>query len=240
MSISVSSFGATHVGYARDHNEDSYICAPEQGLWIVADGVGGYDAGEIASAIVVDQVKQAHQESIPITQALLIAHQSVIDAPGQGRGKKGMGSTVVALVLNGSAYEIVWVGDSRAYLWNGTSLVQLTQDHTHVQRLVDQGAITEEEAFSHPLANVLDQAIGLNGGQLAVDQCTGKLLTGERLLLCSDGLSGEVPHQEIESAFNENLDDHSTTENLINAALAHGGADNITAIVVSIRNDIDG
>ena len=135
----------------RDHNEDSYICAPEQGLWLIADGVGGHAAGEVASAIVVDQITQAHQESIPITQAVLIAHQSVIDAPWQGCGRKGMGSTVVALVMNSNGYEIAWVGDSRAYLWNGTSLVQLTQDHTHVQKLISQRIITEKQSFSHPL-----------------------------------------------------------------------------------------
>ena len=239
MNIAISSSAATHVGYMRDHNEDNYICAPEQGLWLIADGMGGHAAGEVASAIVVDRITQARQESVPITEAVLSAHQAVIDAAGQGCGRKGMGSTVVALVLNGNEYEIVWVGDSRAYVWNGTSLAQLTQDHTHVQRLVGQGIITQEEALAHPLANLLYQAIGLNGDQLVTGHCTGKLLSGERLLLCSDGLSGEVAYEEIESVFAENLNDQDTAENLVNAALVHGGTDNITVIVVSIRNGID-
>lgn len=239
MTISISSSGATHIGYSRDQNEDSYICLPEQGLWIIADGMGGHAAGEVASAIVVEQVARAHAESTPIARALLIAHQAVVDAPRKGLGKNGMGSTVVALTLNEDAYEISWAGDSRAYLWNGKILTQLTLDHTHAQRLVTQGSLSEEASSSHPLSHVLDQAIGLTGKKLAIDQRTGVLLPGQRLLLCSDGLSNEVAHQEIENIFQNHLEGHDITETLINTALNHGGADNITVIVVSIRTDKD-
>lgn len=236
MNISISSFGATHVGNKRDQNEDNYLCDQEQGLWVVADGIGGYEGGEVASAIVIDQVGRAHRNSVPINRALLVAHRTVIDAPRIGRGKKGMGSTVVALVVKDDIYQIAWAGDSRAYLWSGSSLLQLTQDHTAVQSLVSSGLIIEEEVASHPLSNVLNQAIGLNGDKLIVDQCSGNLHVGERFLLCSDGLSGEVSHQEIERIFSENKNDQESVETLVNEALNHGGADNITAIVVSLGN----
>ena len=144
-----------------------------------------------------------------------------------------MGSTVVVLVLIEDKYEITWVGDSRAYIWSEKSLVQITRDHTFVQTLVDQGVITEEEAFFHPQANVLERAMGPHVEEAVADRVSNSLSPGERLLLCSDGLSSHVPHNDIENVFVECMDDRTTIQKLINLALVYGGRDNITAIVVS-------
>jgi protein phosphatase len=229
----ITSFGETHVGLKRKRNEDSYICAPEQGLWLIADGMGGHAAGDIASAIVANQVAAAHAKGIHIDDALLIARQSLVDAVKNGQGAGGMGTTVVVLVLIDNQYEITWVGDSRAYLWSDHSLVQISRDHSLVQRLVDQGVITEEEAFFHPQGNVLERAIGPTMREAMADRVSNSLSPGDRLLLCSDGLSSLVPHKEIEKVFVEGLDDRNTIQKLINLALVYGGSDNITAIVVS-------
>lgn len=229
----ITYFGETHVGLKRKRNEDSYICLPEQGLWLIADGMGGHAAGDVASAIVANQVAEAHAKGIPIADALSIACQSLADAVKVGQGAAGMGSTVIVLILVDNKYEITWVGDSRAYIWSENSLVQISRDHSLVQRLVDQGAITEEEAFFHPQANVLERAIGPNVKEAIADQVSNCLSPGDRLLLCSDGLSSQVPHNDIEKVFVECLDDKNTVQKLINLALVYGGRDNITAIVVS-------
>jgi protein phosphatase len=229
----ITSFGDTHLGFKRKRNEDSYICSPEQGLWLIADGMGGHAAGDVASAIVANQVTEAHAKGISIVEALSIACQSLADAVKGGQGAAGMGSTVIVLVLIDDNYEITWVGDSRAYIWTEKSLVQISRDHSLVQRLVDEGAITEEAAFFHPQANVLERAIGPNVKEAIADRVSNSLSPGDRLLLCSDGLSSQVPHNDIEKVFLECLDDRNTIQKLINLALVYGGRDNVTAIVVS-------
>jgi serine/threonine protein phosphatase PrpC len=233
VSSVITCFGETHIGLKRKRNEDSYICSPEQGLWLIADGMGGHAAGDIASSIVANQIAEAHAKGIPIAGTLSIARQSMADAVKVGQGAAGMGSTVVVLVLIEDKYEITWVGDSRAYIWSEKSLVQITRDHTFVQTLVDQGVITEEEAFFHPQANVLERAMGPQVEEALADRVSNSLSPGERLLLCSDGLSSHVPHNDIENVFVECMDDRTTIQKLINLALVYGGRDNITAIVVS-------
>ena len=228
----------THTGYRRSHNEDSYLAAPELGLWLVADGMGGYEGGEVASAIVIEQVGETVAQGGSIMQALQDAHVAVLAAPEHDRGQAGMGSTAVCLLLQGAEYEIAWVGDSRAYLWNGQTLTQLTHDHSLVQQYIDRGEISEKEAEVHPQRHVISQAIGSarNGG-IQVDSICGELSLGESILLCSDGLTEDVPLDELQSVLSKNKAVQVTSDLLIAAALEHGGSDNVTVIIVSASID---
>ncbi len=238
--ISVRYGHATDKGCKRGHNEDALSVHPELGLWLVADGMGGHQKGEVASAIVGQTVFACVQEGSSLSQAVKQAHVSVLNAIHTGQGAPGMGSTVVALRIQDSQrYEVVWVGDSRAYLWNGQELRQLTRDHSFVQQLVDYGAITEAEARNHPHKNIITRAIGFanapqqQGGEIAVDSISGTLKPGDRLLLCSDGLTGEIGRLEIEEVLSQQHDDQAAVDELIRRALDHGGSDNVTVILIS-------
>ena len=234
-----SEFGAvTHVGLVRDNNEDSYAAAPELGLWLVADGLGGCEGGEVASRIVAEHVAECVRNGMSIEEAIASSHDAVIAASQDGIGKKGMGSTVVAAVLAGNAYRIAWVGDSRAYLWNQEHLVQLTRDHSLLQELLDKGDLEQEEADGNPLGSVLTQCIGQEkSAPLEIEVEEGELYQGERILLCSDGLYGEVGDEEMVSIFAQGVDDQRMAEALVRAALANGGSDNVTVLIISAPDD---
>jgi serine/threonine protein phosphatase PrpC len=225
----------THPGLSRKRNEDSYLVAPELGLWIVADGMGGHQAGEVASSIVVRELFSSIKQGKALSIAIESVHREIQAAAAHGRGKQGMGSTVVALKLVGLRYEIGWVGDSRAYLWNGR-LQQLTKDHSYVQLMLDNGLINETEALTHPYRNVISRGLGVGGAEknhVEVDTLSGTLNEGDSLLLCSDGLTKEISDQEIAKILLETGDNQSKVDHLIVAALAAGGRDNITVVLVS-------
>lgn len=226
---------ATHPGLVRSGNEDSCFSDAELGLFIVADGMGGHAAGAVASGIAVREMARAMRSGESLSEAIELAHREIEAAASRGEGAVGMGSTVVALRLIERRYEIAWVGDSRAYLWNG-ELRQLTKDHSYVQYLLDAGLIGPEEAADYPGRNVITQGLGVGGAEgddVSVDSLTGELGFGESLLLCSDGLSGEVSDSEMASVLAGAGDPQSKVERLLQAALASGGRDNITAILVS-------
>lgn len=228
------SFGhLTDVGCKRDYNEDCLACLPEIGLWVVADGMGGYDAGEVASALAVDTITGEVQKGESLKDAILSAHQKILEAVTQGRGSKGMGTTVIALKLSGLKYEIAWVGDSRAYLFS-KKLFQVSRDHSFVQYMLDKGAITPKEAKDHPRSNEITQALGSapDSGP-KVDTVKGSFFKGEKLLLCSDGLYGEVDDKTIQTILKSKNSDQDKAAKLIEEARKNGGSDNITAILVS-------
>jgi len=228
------------VGRSRDHNEDSYVVDPQLGLWLVADGMGGHQGGEVASAIAGMVVHQSVARGCSLQQAIKQAHQAILDAGEQGDGAKGMGATLVALSSNGLDYEIAWVGDSRAYLWDPANrgLYRLSHDHSYVQWLVDKGELSEQEAAHHPQAHVVLQALGTSARQeLRVSRSSGQWQRGQRILLCSDGLSGELDDTRLEAILASEDNEHALVERLIQAALAGGGRDNISAIVVSAPDD---
>jgi serine/threonine protein phosphatase PrpC len=228
--------GATHVGLVRENNEDSYAAVPELGLWLVADGLGGHEGGEIASQIVAEHVAECIRGGMSLEEAIGSSHDAVVAASLDGRGKKGMASTVVAAVLTGNAYRIAWVGDSRAYLWNGEYLMQLTRDHSMLQDLLDKGVLEQEEAIGNPLGSVLTQCIGQErSGSPKIDVEEGELCRDDRILLCSDGLYGEVGDDEMVSIFAQGVDDQGMAEALVRAALANGGSDNVTVLVISAQ-----
>lgn len=228
-------FGAgTHVGNLRDNNEDSYVCDPEKQLWIVADGMGGLGFGEVASAIssytIAHEVKKGHG----INQAIEIAHKRIKDYAEKEASGTNMGTTMVLLLTHGSLYNVFWVGDSRAYLLDEGKITQLTTDHSLVQSLIEQGEISAEEAISDPRKNVVTRALGVQEMEtVRADSISEKWQPGQKILLCSDGLSDCVRTEKIEQILNKEGTDQEKVDELIQAALDGGGNDNITIILVS-------
>ena len=228
----------THIGLVRENNEDNYVASPTLGLWLVADGLGGYECGEVASSIVSDHIIECVRKGISLEASIASSHQAVIEAYLKGKGKRGMGSTVVCTIFTGNTYRTAWVGDSRAYLWNGKHLMQLTHDHSLVQELCDKGIIEKADAYKHPLSNVINQYVGqVNLASLKIDVVEGKLYRGDRILLCSDGLNCDVSDEEIEAIFAKLADEQKTADSLVEAALDNGGADNITVLVISAPDE---
>lgn len=226
----------SHAGNIREHNEDRYVVDSENGFCVLADGMGGHEGGEVASQIVVDSVCAALRAGRRLAEALIMAHEQVVEAAKNGRGRKGMGSTVIAMKIDDDEFEIVWVGDSRGYLWDGSRLIQITKDHSLVQAMVDEGTITAEEAIVHPQRNLVTQAIGLPQLQkMEVGRIQGSMKPDYMFLLCSDGLSEEVSSTEIREVLELDLNEQQKTELLIKRALENGGSDNVTVILLSTR-----
>ncbi|WP_455198947.1 PP2C family protein-serine/threonine phosphatase [Kaarinaea lacus] len=227
----------SHVGKIRVHNEDSHLVDADNGFCVLADGMGGHEGGEVASKIVVETVAAELRAGKPLADAMIVAHQAVVDAVKEGKGREGMGSTAVALQINGDRFEIVWVGDSRGYLWDGEQLIQLSKDHSLVQDMVDEGRITAEEAKVHPHRNYVTQALGMiQLHNIKVGRVEGKLQPDFIFLLCSDGLSEDVPHSQINEVMSLAHNEQVKTDLLIQQALENGGSDNITVILVSARD----
>lgn len=227
---------ATDVGLQRNNNEDSHLSCPELGLWIVADGMGGHAAGEVASDIVAKSIKQKIRQGESLSEAIQFSHQEVLNASANGHGGKGMGSTVVALHSLGQNYQIAWVGDSRAYLWSPSSeqsFAQITTDHSYVQMLYQTGAISESELDTHPEKNIITQCLGsIELESVIVESTDGQWQKGEWIVLCSDGLSDAVPAHIIAQILSETTNIQMATQNLIDSALSYGGKDNITVTVI--------
>ncbi|MDP5208655.1 PP2C family serine/threonine-protein phosphatase [Microbulbifer sp. 2205BS26-8] len=228
------SAGATHPGYRREQNEDAYWADEQRGVWVVADGLGGHHAGELASKTVVEEIQHSSATDRHYEQALRKAHTLLL---GDEHCTANMGSTAVVLAEEGDYFRIYWVGDSRAYLWapgggNG-ELSQLTNDHSYVQMLMDSGAINSEEAASHPNRHVITRCIGGSANpNLEIDRVSYQWAAGQKLLLCSDGLCTEVPNEKIAQILAENADNHRAVDLLIGAALDAGGRDNITVQII--------
>jgi serine/threonine protein phosphatase PrpC len=230
---------ASHPGLMRDNNEDCFLSRPEHGLWLVADGMGGHEAGEVASAIVRDTIERETQNNphISLPDSIQQAHTCILSSAAQGIGAPGMGSTVVALKSNSDKYQIAWVGDSRAYLWtptrDGGRLEQLSTDHSYVQMLVETGAISPEDAESHPEKNIITQCLGMQElAQVRVDLVEQQWQKGQWILLCSDGLTDEVSDKTIAQILFESHDCLAAVDQLLHAALTSGGRDNITVQII--------
>lgn len=225
----------THVGLVRACNEDSYVCLPDIGLWVVADGMGGHAAGDVASNMAVAEIARQIRHGKSLTGAIEAAHRSVHTAAQQDQNLRDMGSTVVALKLDGVRYEIAWVGDSRAYLWNGR-LHRLSKDHSFIQMLIDAGVLAEEDASAHPNRHIISQALGTGGAasnEIKVDTVSGTLAKNDTLLLCSDGLSGELSENDIAVMLSKTTENQARVDKLIAAALQAGGRDNVTVIILT-------
>lgn len=227
-------FGAaTHVGNVRDNNEDSYVCDRDHGLWVVADGMGGLGFGEVASAITTYTVTTQIRDGHGVNQAIELAHRRIKEyADNEGMGTN-MGTTIVLLLSQGSIYNVFWVGDSRAYLFD-QGLSQITVDHSLVQSLIDQGEITREEAASDPRKNAVTRALGVQElDTVRADSLSEKWKPGQKLLICSDGLTDCVTDDEIAEILKGDSSDQAKVDELLDRALAQGGRDNITIVLVS-------
>jgi len=225
--------GATHSG-RRDHNEDCFVVDAELGFALVADGMGGYACGEVASALVRDCVYQGVKIGGSLTQCIDDAHRRVLEQASREHEKNGMGSTVLAASFDDNDYTIAWVGDSRAYLWSPLAgeLRQISRDHSYVESLVSAGAITQEQALVHPERNIITQAVGA-GDELAIDCIEGRLGSDQQLILCSDGLVDELLDSEIAVHLAAAQSPSEALETLVNSAVNAGGRDNITVVIVT-------
>jgi protein phosphatase len=226
------------VGRVRRHNEDSYTASEDLGLWVVADGMGGAAAGEVASAIAVDVIAREIEGGAELDAAIAEANHAILDAAETGRGRPGMGCTVVAARFSGRDYTVAWVGDARAYLW-ADGLRRLSHDHSRVQELLDAGMISVEEARRHPQRSVITRVLGgPDGTAAAPEQVSGTLKSGQGLLLCSDGLTSEVADEDIARVLNDGLaskrDGQAAVDRLVSLALDHGGSDNVTVVLVGL------
>ncbi|HEX7153287.1 MAG TPA: Stp1/IreP family PP2C-type Ser/Thr phosphatase [Thermoanaerobaculia bacterium] len=249
--MQVKAYGLTHVGRQRQHNEDAFLVADEAGLFLVADGMGGHAAGEIASRIAVDSISEfilhtkeddgtwphAYDEHYKrstnrLMAAVRMANTRVLEAMRKDARLRGMGTTVVACLSDSDTMSIAHVGDSRAYLIREGQLSRITNDHSWVFEQVQAGMLTEAEAEKHPLRNVITRALG-GALQVNPDASEIEMRRGDVYLLCSDGLTGMVPETEIlrlVASSGEQLE--NACQRLIDEANERGGLDNVTAILV--------
>ncbi|HEX5700194.1 MAG TPA: Stp1/IreP family PP2C-type Ser/Thr phosphatase [Rubrobacter sp.] len=238
--LELQPFGLTHAGKVRQNNEDALLVGggEDETLFVVADGIGGFEAGEVASSLAVDVLKDLQPEE-PFKAAIGEANRRIV-AAGRGDEKlSGMGTTVVAIRFGGKqgepVAEVAHVGDSRAYLVRGGDMNPITEDHSLVAELVRSGDLTRDEAAEHPQKNLITRALGADE-EVDVDTVIVPIEAGDRILLCSDGLSDMVSETGILEILAESPDDpERAARALLSAALDAGGNDNITVVVVDVK-----
>jgi PPM family protein phosphatase len=236
MNVSVGA--ATDIGQVREGNEDSYLVV--EPLYAVADGMGGHRGGEVASSLALETVQgMFERREGSLAEQVAEANRAVFDRSQNDRKVSGMGTTLTAAQVDGNRVHLVHVGDSRAYLLRGGELTQVTEDHTLVHRMVMEGEISEEEAETHPHRSILTRALGVDQN-IQVDEGDLEVAPGDRLLLCTDGLTGMVPEGEIREILLETLDPQEAVDKLVNVANRAGGIDNITALILDFANDGEG
>ena len=234
---SISWAARTDVGLVRSHNEDSFLAqAP---TFAVCDGMGGHAAGEVASSIAVATIAEhapSHADDLLLGAAVESANAAVIEGAAVGKGKVGMGCTASAVSIEFDKMAVAHVGDSRVYLLHNGALVRLTHDHSYVEELVDAGEITADEARVHPSRSVITRALGSDPDMYA-DHFTIDVSAGDRVLLCSDGLSSMVEDSQIEAIAVSSPTPQTAVDNLVAAALQEGGHDNVTVVIVDVTDD---
>jgi PPM family protein phosphatase len=233
----------THVGMVRTGNEDAYLAeaTPDRGIYIVADGMGGHAAGEIASSMAVEMISAALRASAaPLsklkdvaTEAVLHANREIFNRTIQEPDKHGMGTTLTAMVVGDGRYMIAHVGDSRAYLLRDGTLTQVTVDHSYVQEQVDAGYLTPEQARYHPFSNVITRCVGV-ATDVEPTIYEGDVLDGDLYLLATDGLTGMVEDKNLLKILTARKSPGPMVDALLWDANRAGGVDNITAVVVHI------
>jgi protein phosphatase len=225
------------VGLVRSHNEDSFLLRTP--LFAVCDGMGGHAAGEVASSIAVETIGEkapANADDALLGAAVESANLAIIEGASAGEGKVGMGCTASVILVEGSKMAVAHVGDSRVYLLRHGTLVRVTHDHSYVEELVDSGQITADEARVHPSRSVITRALGSDPDMYA-DHFSLEVNDGDRVIVCSDGLSSMITDADIEALSVSSVTPQQAADNLVSAALTAGGADNVTVIVVDILND---
>jgi len=224
---------ATHVGKVRQRNEDSYLARPDVGLWAVADGMGGLEAGDVASRTVIDALKTIERPSSAAElltwceQRMVMANSALNDI---GRQRGGViGTTIAVLLAYDSRFACVWSGDSRIYLVRDRAIVLQSRDHTEVQELVAEGLLKPEEARTWPRRNVVTRAIGVHDDP-ELEIADGVLQAGDAFVLCSDGLTSHVEDGEILQEVMANASQRAC-DALVDLTLARGATDNVTVVV---------
>jgi protein phosphatase/serine/threonine-protein phosphatase Stp1 len=236
MTWRLISHAATHPGAVRPRNEDAVLERPDIGLWVVADGAGGHGSGDVASTAIVDGLA-----TVPpgLSAAELLAqvritltgvhHELQAEAERRGPGRI-LASTVVVMLARGEHFAMLWAGDSRAYLLRNGALTRVTRDHSLVQELVDQGTLSEDEAEHHPQANVITRAIGAQG-ELELDKVSGRIVEGDRYLLCTDGLFKTMSEAEIAAM----IAGGSDATAIVTEAVQRGARDNVSVIALDCQ-----
>jgi len=234
--------GRTDVGVVRSGNEDAFLMVPDAGIFIVADGMGGHAAGEVASEMSVQIVGRSLENIVgrPDAEAAETIRKGIVDANAAifqrtlvEQDKRGMGTTVTAMVINGERYMIGQVGDSRAYLLRDGQLLQVTKDHSYVQEQVDAGYLTPAQARTHPYSNVITRCVGANS-DVAPDVYGGTLHGSDLFLLASDGLTGMLEDEDLVTILTSGRSPGELVDKLISEANRRGGLDNVTVIIVRI------
>jgi protein phosphatase/serine/threonine-protein phosphatase Stp1 len=231
------SWAATHVGTIRTRNEDNFVNRPDLGVWAVADGAGGHQAGEVAAAMVTEALGGVPgglgaAQLLHEARARIVRAHDLLRAEAARRGADAvLATTIVVLLARGDHYACLWAGDSRAYLLRRGRLIQVTHDHSLVQELVDAGTISAEDALHHPRANIITRAIGADSEPLDLDKVSDGLQPGDRFLLCSDGLSKIVPQGDLADLLAR---PEMPAEHLVSAALERRADDNVTAVAIEV------
>ncbi len=239
MSKQLISDAQSHKGLVRKLNEDACLDMADSGVWVVADGMGGHAAGDIASQTVVDSIRIAVQKAAEpsvhvLTTALHQANAELYRYSEQHLSGNTAGSTVVVLLIDKWHYHFMWAGDSRGYILRNGTLRQLTRDHSQVNDMVDEGLLSSAEAETHELANVITRAVGVDK-DVAVDVVSGVWQSGDLFLLCSDGLNKELTDAEI-SQYLTHANLAEANRALLHSALVAGARDNVTCVLVRVDN----
>lgn len=238
LEIELSWFALTDVGHRRETNQDSYVSIPP--VFAVADGMGGHSAGEIASAAVVRRLAELAGSTTVLEKDIDALLSDAVDdiELDAGETELGAGTTVTGVVIGTEASEPTWkvfnIGDSRVYQYFKGALSQVTVDHSVVQHLIDSGAITPEEAEVHPHANVITRAVGFNEAPVP-DYTSLALIPGQRILICSDGLTKELTDIGIQHFLANARTAEGAARSLVKQALENAGRDNVTVIVIDVH-----
>jgi serine/threonine-protein phosphatase Stp1 len=230
----------THVGLRRKINEDSVLVDSERGLWVVADGMGGHEAGEIASTMVTDALRclpavpDIDGLAAQAVEALRQVNRELIElARSSARERQAtIGTTVVGLAIDGGFFRSFWLGDSRAYRMRGGEIMRVTRDHSLVQSLIDAGMLKPEDAEAHENANLITRAVGA-AEDIDVEIVSGDVRPGDQFLLASDGLTRVVPDDELAVEL-ERGPPEQAADNLIETVLARGAPDNVSLIIIKL------
>ncbi|WP_246175557.1 PP2C family protein-serine/threonine phosphatase [Pseudoalteromonas rhizosphaerae] len=243
MSNLSTSYAITHRGVVRQLNEDAHVEINSHSLWVVADGMGGHEAGEVASQLVVDTIKATVEgltfEELNVSHIVVAienANRQLNEYSAQYLGSKTAGSTVTVLFIKNEQYYVLWVGDSRAYLLRNGQLQQVSKDHSQINDLIDEGVISIEEAKDHPLSNVITRAVGVTQ-EVNVDVVQNEVKSGDIFLLCSDGLTGELSDNDIRRS----LEPTSIIDSgmaLMHSSLVRGAKDNVTCILIKYDKEL--
>lgn len=229
--------GLSDVGRVRSHNEDAVLLSPP--LYAVADGLGGHQAGEIASTIAIEALMEAaplRADAKALGRAARAANRAVVDAAREGHGRAGMGTTLTAAIVEGTRIAIAQVGDSRAYVFHNGVLEPITQDHSVVADMVRQGTLAPEDVRAHPNRSIITRALGSDLNMYA-DTFEVDAHVSDRLLLCSDGLTAMIEDSEIADILGAYRDPGTAVRALVDAANAAGGQDNISVVIVDIADE---